>query len=208
MNRIYYLFGKSAPGKDTIYERLLNDPELDLKPVVGYTTRPMREGEKEGVEYHFTTEEEFRNLEKEGRVIESRVYHTVYGDWYYYNVFSEEIVPGEKNADTASAGKGGYLCIGTLESYLKFREYFGEKTVVPVYVEVEDGLRLERALARERKRENPGYAEMCRRFLTDSEDFSEEKLQQAGIKKRFNNTDIDECLKKIKQEISDTNTDG
>ncbi len=42
--------------------------------------------------------------------------------------------------------KDSYLMIGTLESYEKMRGYFGEKGVVPVYIEVDDGVRLERAL--------------------------------------------------------------
>ena len=74
-----------------------------------------------------------------------------------------------------------YLLIGTLVSYQALREYFGEEAIVPVYLEVEDGLRLARALERERRQEKPKYAEMCRRFLADEEDFSEEILSKAGL---------------------------
>ena len=70
------------------------------------------------------------------------------------------------------------------------RDYFGVKYLVPIYVEVEDGIRLERALARERAQDTPKYADMCRRVLADSEDFSEEKLEAAGIEIRFENTDL------------------
>lgn len=61
-----------------------------------------------------------------------------------------------------------------------------------MYVEVDDGLRLQRALDRERAQDQPKYAEMCRRFLADEEDFSEENLERAGITKRFQNTDLDQ----------------
>ena len=64
--------------------------------------------------------------------------------------------------------------IGTLESYEKLKTYFGNEKVVPLYIEVEDGERLTRALAREKTQKEPKYAEMCRRFLADSKDFSEE----------------------------------
>lgn len=191
MGRIYFLMGKSASGKDTMYNRLINDRELGLKPYVGYTTRPIRDGEQEGVEYHFSDTERMAEFEEAGKLIEKRVYHTVYGDWYYFSVDTDEI-------DLSS---GDYLYIGTLESYVKMREYYGSDKVVPIYLEVEDGLRLERALGRERVQKKPGYAEMCRRFLTDSEDFSEEKLAAAGISKRFDNTDMEECLAMIKREI-------
>lgn len=191
MGRIYFLMGKSASGKDTMYNRLINDRELGLKPYVGYTTRPIRAGEQEGVEYHFSDTEQMAGFEEAGKLIEKRVYHTVYGDWYYFSVDTDEV-------DLSS---GDYLYIGTLESYVKMREYYGSDKVVPIYLEVEDGLRLERALGRERTQKKPGYAEMCRRFLTDSEDFSEEKLAGAGVTKRFDNTDMEECLAMIKREI-------
>ena len=66
-----------------------------------------------------------------------------------------------------------------------------------VYIEVEDGERLQRALDRERAQETPGYAELCRRFLTDSEDFSEENIEKSGIEKRFQNTNLQECIQEI-----------
>ena len=47
---------------------------------------------------------------------------------------------------------------------MKLREYYGDDVMRPVYIEVEDGERLERALARERTQEVPKYEEMCRRF--------------------------------------------
>ena len=95
--------------------------------------------------------------------------------------------------------KQDYLLIGTLESYLKIRDYFGKERVVPIYIEVEDGLRLQRALDRERSQTEPKYEEMCRRFLADSTDFSEEKLKEAGITKRFVNRDLKETKQKIKE---------
>ena len=105
MGKIFLLMGKSASGKDTIYTRLLNDKRLGLKPYVGYTTRPIRTREIEGVEYHFTTEEQLKEYENSGRLIEKRVYHTVHGDWYYYSV-----------DDGADLENNDYIYIGTLES--------------------------------------------------------------------------------------------
>ena len=191
MGKIFVLIGKSASGKDTAYMRLMEDASLHLHPYVIHTTRPMREGETDGVEYHFSNEQELENYRKEGKIIEERVYHTVYGDWYYFTVADE-------NTDLQ---KHDYLYIGTLESYLQMRDYFGADTVVPLYLEVEDGLRLERALGRERQREHPGYEEMCRRFLGDAEDFSEDKIRAAGIERRFDNTDADSCLAALKEAI-------
>ena len=181
--------GKSASGKDSIYRELLKDEELKLEPFVIYTTRPIREGEEDGREYHFTDVEGMNRLKAEGKVIESRVYHTVHGDWYYFTV------------DDGTADKKDCLIIGTLEVYNKIKVYYGEDSVIPLYINVDDGVRLERALKRERAQSEPKYAEMCRRFLADDADFSAEKIREAGIDVIYENDDLDECLKKRKERI-------
>ena len=53
MSKIFFVLGKSCSGKDTIFQSLKENKQLNLKTVVGYTTRPMRAGEKEGVEYYY-----------------------------------------------------------------------------------------------------------------------------------------------------------
>ena len=191
MGKIYYLMGKSSSGKDTIYKYLIEDEELKIKRIVGYTTRPIREGEEEGVEYHFVDETRMLELEAEGKVIERRNYNTVYGVWSYFTADDKQI----------NLNKADYLLIGTLEAYAHIRDYYGEEKVVPLYIEVDDGIRLMRALNREMQQTNPKYSEMCRRYLADQEDFSEERLAEAGIKKRYINDDIKECLNEIKEKI-------
>ena len=53
----------------------------------------------------------------------------------------------------------------------KMQNYFGKENVIPIYIQVDDGVRLERALERERTQKEPKYAELCRRFLADEKDF-------------------------------------
>lgn len=191
MHHIFYLMGKSASGKDTIYQKLLEKKDLDLQRIVLYTTRPIREGEAEGREYYFTDEQKLQTLQNEGRLIELRSYDTVHGVWHYFTADDGQIEL--KSYD--------YLGIGTLESYQKMKEYFGQNTMVPLYIEVEDGERLSRALTREKKQKSPRYAELCRRFLADCEDFSEEKLLAAGITQRFSNANLEECMAEIEKKI-------
>lgn len=191
MGKIFCLIGKSATGKDTIYNRILDDHALELQKIVLYTTRPIREGEKEGVEYHFTSVETLEKLQKEGKVIECRCYHTIHGDWYYYMVEDNQI----------NLEKKDYLVIGTVESYTLIRDYFGDDKVVSIYIDLDDGLRLERALSRERQQELPKYEEMCRRFLADSKDFSKENLEKAGISRVFINDDLERCIREISNYI-------
>ena len=191
MGKIFCVMGKSATGKDTIYKRILEESGLGLNRIIPYTTRPIREGEEEGREYHFCTEEDVSRLEEEGRIVELRSYNTIHGIWKYFTVNDGNITLDTRN----------YLLIGTLEAYIQIRDYFGKEKVVPIYIEVEDGERLARALKRERKPENQKYEEMCRRFLADSEDFSEEKLKEAGIERRFQNEELESTICDVKEYI-------
>lgn len=187
MGKIFYIMGKSAAGKDKIYSRLIGNQELSLKKLILYTTRPIRDGEKNGREYFFTDDRKLAELESQGLVIEKREYHTVHGRWTYFTADDGQ----------ADLEKSDYLGIGTLESFVKMREYYGEEAVIPVYIQVETGERLTRALAREKTQDHPKYAEMCRRFLADEEDFSEENIYRAGIRKRFENENLDICVEEI-----------
>lgn len=163
-------------------------------PFLLYTTRPMRDGEIDGRDYYFVSEDTLNEYRKQGKVIEERTYQTVYGPWTYFtaNVGDENL-----NLD-----KFNYLGIGTLVSYQKLREYFGEDVVIPLYIEVEDGIRLERAMEREKRQTQPKYEEMCRRFLSDQQDYSEENIEKTGIPRRFyNNGQIEECLAEVREYI-------
>ena len=193
MGKIYEIMGRSSCGKDTIYKKLLERGNANLNKVIIYTTRPMRDGEKDGVQYFFKKENEYLALKDAGKIIEERTYHTKYGEWRYFTVDDGQI-------DLLS---GNYLVIGTLESYCYFRDYFGKEFVEPILIDVDARIRLERAMKREEEQEHPKYDELCRRFLADEEDFSEDKIKEAGIDRRFfNNADINDCIKEISDFIA------
>ena len=187
MGRIFYLMGKSSTGKDSFYKQLISDETLGLKKIVMYTTRPIRAQEKNGEEYFFVNDERLARLEADGKVIERRSYNTVHGVWHYFTVCDDQI----------DLTKDSYVVIGTLESYVASKKYFGEGVLVPIYIEVDDGVRLQRALDREREQSKPKYREMCRRFIADSDDFSEENIAAAGIIRRFENDVFEKCLAEI-----------
>lgn len=187
MNRIFCIIGKTGSGKDTLFKRLLSDRELRVRPVVTCTTRPMRRGEKDGADYYFVTEAKLDEYRKTGRLIESREYDTIRGKWYYATVDA-----GIKLCESS------YMAIETLESYTSLRKYYGSESVVPIYLEIEDGLRLTRLVDREMRQKRPDYDELCRRFLADNDDFSETRLEEAGIYKKFQNFDLCTCLNEVK----------
>lgn len=186
MGKIFCLMGKSSTGKDTIYNELFQK-EINVKKIIPYTTRPIREGEEQGREYIFCDEAKVQELENAKRIVELRAYNTVYGVWKYFTVDDGQI----------DLTKDSYLLIGTLETYVKLKEYFGNDQVLPIYIEVEDGERLLRAIAREKKQSTPKYEEMCRRFLADAEDFAEDKLKAAHVEKRFENIQINETIEMV-----------
>lgn len=191
MGKIVYLMGKSSTGKDTIFRRLLKDEELDLKRIVPYTTRPVRNGERQGVEYFFVDEARFQEMKERGKVIEDREYHTYHGLWRYFTVDDGQIEP-----------EGHYIMIGTLEGYRLLQAYYGREKLLPVLIDLDDGVRLQRALDREKKQQHPRYEEMCRRFLADSADFDNEKIREAGIDRSFINDKLEDCLREIKAYIA------
>ena len=176
MPEIAFIMGKSASGKDKIYKNLIEDESLKLNTVILYTTRPMRAGETDGVEYFFVNDETAVKMQESGRIVELREYNTVYGVWKYFTADDGQI----------DLKNGNYLGIGTLESFQKMKNYYGKDSVIPIYIEVENGERLIRAIRREQEQETPKYKELCRRFLADEEDFSEEKIKEAEIQKAEN----------------------
>jgi guanylate kinase len=193
MPEIVFIMGKSASGKDKIYQQLSDDSELNLKTITLYTTRPMRNGEINGREYYFVDDEKAESLENENKIIELRSYQTIHGEWKYFTADDGQIILN---------GKNRYLIIGTLEAYDKFCKYFGKEHILPIYIDVDDGIRLSRALNREKEQKNPHYAEMCRRYLADTKDFSEENIKKSGITKRFqNNGLLEDCIKEIRRAI-------
>ena len=139
MGKLFVIMGKSATGKDSIYHEIVKRcPQL--REIITYTTRPMREGETYGKEYYFVTKEEMYEMRENGKIIECREYDTVLGPWFYFTADD-----GQLDFD-----KGDYILISTLEGYEKLQAAFGIGSIVPVYIEVDDLERLERAVRRER----------------------------------------------------------
>ena len=206
MGKIFVVMGKTSSGKDTIYKQVLEaltaeQGDAAPKTVVIYTTRPMRPGETNGVEYFFATEEELQKLREQGKVIEERCFHTVHGPWYYFTVNDGQI----------DLENHSYMMINTLAGFEMIRSYYkktgtleGETdngTVIPVYIEADPKDRLLRYINRESMQKNPNYNEVCRRFLADEADFAEEELERLGITKRYFNKNLESCCQEIESDI-------
>lgn len=184
---VFYFMGRSASGKDAILSRLW-DMFPDIQNVPLYTTRSKRAGEEEGKPYYFRTEAGYLAMEVSGLVAECRTYQKVSGPVRYFTCL------GGIDLSTHD-----YFLSGTLVSYLKVWDVLGESHVVPVYIYVPEQDLLTRAIHRESRQPFPDCQEVCRRFLADSMDFSEEALAKAGIREenRFLNQDLDACVEAV-----------
>ena len=191
MGKIFCIMGKSSSGKDTIFKEIIKDNSLNLKKIIGYTTRPKRAEENNGVEYNFITDEKLAEFINDNKVIELRKYNTINGVWCY----------GTMDDGQIELKNNSYIVISTLESYNSFKNYFGKDKVIPLYIYVDDGIRLERALKREKNEKSPNYKELCRRFIADSEDFSLENLRISGVEKFYCNNDLLICMEDVKSSI-------
>lgn len=181
MSRIFCITGKSCSGKDTIYSRILERKPSGLIPVIPHTTRPQRTGELDGQNYWFVSQEQLRQYEAQGLVIEKRTYHTVQGLWTYFTLRFQ------LDQDR--------LLITTLDGARALMDYYGPQAVHIVYLHLDDHARLLRCIRREERQDHPDYAELCRRFLADQEDFSNQRL--AGLPNLHSidtSAGVDDCL--------------
>lgn len=162
--------GKSAAGKDYSFRRHMQE-HPDTVPVVSYTTRPMRDGEKDGVDYHFLSAKEFDEMEENGEFLESRAYHTLTGGkpavWKYASPKLPEHEVENRNYATVLDLDGCRSCI---------RQYGGENIDV-VYLYTDDGTREQRA----QKRGSFDRTEWERRKSDDDEKFSEDRLLEVEV---------------------------
>ena len=172
MGKIFCIIGKSGSGKDTIKNSLMEiiNQNYDFKEIIQCTTRPKRDGETDGKEYHFVTPELMREDDSHNDIFELRSYDTVDGTWYYYT----------RNSDI-DIYENNYITIGTIESFRTLSLHFGKNRVIPIYIYTSSKQRLEWMIERESRNLVSNYKEVCRRYIADEDDFTDEKLHKAGI---------------------------
>ena len=189
MGKIVLFMGPSSSGKNIIKSRLIKDNKFALKEIIMSTTRPKRTGEIEGREYYFKTEKEMLELEKEGKIIERRTYDTAYGPWHYFTTSS-----------SIDLDNYNYVGDNTLEGLDQFVKFYGIENIISILIKVDDGIRLQRALDREKREKDPKYQELCRRFLADSIDFSKKNISKIPITSIiYNNSSLDNTMQEVEK---------
>ncbi len=181
---IVCLVGKSAAGKDSI--AYLLSKQDGWHNVVSCTTRPMREGEKDGVNYHFLSAEEFAQKVVNGDMLEA----TYFNNWHY-GTMKSSLIDG---VNVGVWNPEGYDC---LRETVKFDK---DVKLLPYYIKCEDKTRLLRSLNRE---QHPDVHEIVRRFQADEEDF--EWLDEADdipILWNENDKDMIDCFHRILNDVA------
>lgn len=150
--KILALFGKSGSGKDAIFKYLSRN--YNVNPIISYTSRPKREREQDGIDYHFITVDDFITKICNGSLLE----FTKFNNWYYGT--------GIETLDASRLNIGVFNLEG-IRTLLKNSDKLNVK-VYPYYIKCNDKTRMLRALNREN---NPDCLEICRRFIEDERDF-------------------------------------
>lgn len=143
------IVGKSASGKTYLMQELLKSNfKYSLVPLISSTTRPPREGEKEGEDYHFLSTEDFLEKRKQNQFLE----WTYFNHWYYGH---------EKVKTTNKFVIGIFDPAGIKNILINHQADFSD--IIVLYLDVNFAVRLERMIHRE-----AGFKiEFFRRALTD-----------------------------------------
>ena len=163
------LIGKAGSGKDTILKDVVRAYKLPMNIIVSYTTRPMREGETEGKEYHFISEETFKQMINNNQMLE----YVQFNNWWYGT--------GISCLDDSKINIGIFNPSG-IKSLINFPEI----DLQIYYIHASDKQRLLRQLNRE---EYPDIKEIIRRYSADEEDFKNINFNNMQI--LFNETERD-----------------
>ena len=157
------LLGKSASGKDYTSNLLVKQ---GYEKIISYTTRPMRSNEKEGIDYYFVDLDTMLDMIKNHELLEYRVYHTVYGDWYYG-------VKKEENIDNK-------VIITDVQGCKEWIKEYGRDKFKIYYLDCKDKVRLERA-----KNRDKGFdmREWKRREKDDKKKFKWREIKKIGGEK-------------------------
>ena len=156
MRKIFAIMGKASTGKDTLTKMLSETLELPI--ALSFTTRPMRVGEKQGVEYNFISDDDFWDLHGCDLLAEYTSYEVASGETWHYGLTKEELEKAEY-----------VLVIVNPDGFKQLTEIYGDK-VCSILIDAPADVRIKRYLDRDIVTEEKAE-ECCRRFLADNKDF-------------------------------------
>lgn len=188
--KIFALLGYSSVGKDTILKQVLKDID-DVKPIISTTTRPMRKGETEGVEYYFIDDTEF--FRRGTDFVEQRIYHTKVKE----NGVEKEAT-WRYGIERAELEKDDYLIV-IVDSvgYKELKNYVGNGRIVPIFISAPQEELRARALAR-----GDLEAEVDRRLKDDYERFMDFRVRTVYHEVKNGEGRLEEAIKEVENIIT------
>jgi guanylate kinase len=164
--KVIVLVAKSSAGKDKILNTVVKlNPKV--KTIVSYTSRPIRQGEINGVTYHYISDEQVNKMLDTNAFVEHRIYETVKGKWIYG--------VGKDSFDLNS--NDTYIVILDLQGLEQLKKYLHENgkqdSLTSIYIKANGYTRLLRSLQREGQLNDNQCKEICRRYIVDEEDMKE-----------------------------------
>lgn len=169
--QVIALIGEAGAGKDTIQQATCQLHPLLFHSIVSCTTRPKRGNEKDGVDYHFITLEDFTRKVLNGDMMEA----TEFNNWFYGTPINS-LVKDKINI--------GVFNPAGVEALLEDSRL----NVTVVRVNCSEKTRLMRCLSRE---ENPNCEEICRRYFADKKDFSTMDIDEYYVIESFDGSSTD-----------------
>ena len=167
MAKIIAIVGKSSSGKDKTFSELLNQMPNQLKPIISHTSRPPRDNEQRGREYHFVSQEDMIDMIGREQTIEHRTYETEYGTWLYAIHKDSVDMSGNKT----------YIVIVDPKGLIDLQNYFSSENVYSFLIDAKPYIRKMRSLSREdflqmsEKEQTKKILEIDRRFSDDEKRF-------------------------------------
>jgi guanylate kinase len=166
MSRLFIIIGKSASGKDTAQKKLVD--KYGFTPLVLYTTRPKRDNEKRGVDYHFVTDEEFNQLIEDDQFIYHATFHAYEKDGGELQSWQYGLRKRRLNGDT--------VVVTDIDNVEAVRDYYegrgDEVTVIMLEVVLEE----RESRARERQGDKFSLDEWIRRTIDEFNCYSSDKV--------------------------------
>lgn len=177
--KIICLIGEAGSGKDYLLHRLLKE-STQFNEIISCTTRPIRDKEIDGVNYHYITKEQFLAMEQEGLMLET----SQFNGWFYGT---------PKTSLSLNKINIGVFNPQGIRNLLKNENV----DIIVYYIKAGDKTRLIRQLYREN---NPNVEEIVRRFQTDKKDFKELNFDYTTLPNE-NATDATESIRAILNNI-------
>ena len=172
---IYVLLGATCSGKTTLLKQLT---ELGYKSIISYTTRPKRPNEVDGKDYHFITDDQYKEMAQKEQLVAKNYFLNAFGTFWFYGINIEDLNTNEN-----------LLVITEPKGYRDLIKKLGKEKVTGIYLKTGCQIRLARGISR-----SDVLEELLRRLLADEYDFKDFEKEVDYV---ITETDKDKIVSKV-----------